>query len=137
MSLYSLFEMDQSVESEGFTLNLVDGDVTISFVIARAGGSNTKFSNRMQALMRPHQRAAASGQLKDEIAKEILIRVMAEALILGWENVADRNGEPMEHNVDNCIKLLTDLPELRDAIWAEANKAANFISEDREESGKD
>ena len=136
MSLYNLFEMDQTQETGGFRLTIEDGDVSISFLIARAGGSNKKFSSRMQNLMRPHQHAASTGKLDEKIAQDILLVVMAETLILGWENVADRDGEPKEFNRENCIQLLKDLPELRDMIWAEANKAANFIAVDREESAK-
>ena len=136
MSLYSLFETDQESESGGFKLTLVDGEMEISFTIARAGGSNKKFANRMQTLMRPHQHAAQSGKLDDEIAKDVLITVMADTLILGWDNVAGRDGEPLEFNKENCKQLLTDLPELRDLIWAEANKVANFIATDREEQAK-
>ena len=136
MSLYSLFEMDQNAETDGFLLNLQDGDLTVSFLIARAGGSNKKYTNRFQALMRPHQHAAQSGKMDEEVAKAILTKVMAETLILGWENVNDRNGDPIEFSVEECTKLLNDLPELRDMIWEQANRAANFIAVEREENAK-
>jgi hypothetical protein len=136
MSLYTLFETDRNCETEGFRLVLQDGDVEIVFVVARAGGANKQFASKMQSLMRPHQHAAQSGNLKDQIAEDVMIKVMAESLILDWSGVADRDGEALEFNKENCTQLLTDLPELRDAIWAEANKVANFITSEREESSK-
>ena len=136
MSLYDLFETNADAETGGHRLTLQDGELEITFTIARAGGSNKKYSQRMQALMRPHQHAASTGNLKDSVAEGVMIKVMAETLILGWENVADRHGDALEFNTDNCKQLLKDLPELRDVIWAEANKVSNFIGEEREEASK-
>jgi len=136
MSLYSLFGTDQDAEKEGFELVLFDADIEIKFQIARAGGSNKKYAAKMQQLMRPHQHAASVGSLDDDVAEKILITVMSECLILGWENVAGPDGETIEFSVEACKRLLKDLPELRDVIWAEANKVANFIAVDREEQSE-
>jgi len=136
MSLYALFETDVSSETDGFILKLQDDDVEIAFLIARAGGANKKYLKKMQSLMRPHQHAAQSGNLKDAIAEDVLIKVMSETLILGWDNVIGRDGEELEFTVENCSQLLRDLPELRDVLWAEANKVANYISMDREDAVK-
>ena len=97
---------------------------------------NKKYLKKMQSLMRPHQHAAQSGNLKDAIAEDVLIKVMSETLILGWDNVIGRDGEELEFTVENCSQLLRDLPELRDVLWAEANKVANYISMDREDAVK-
>ena len=51
MSLYSLFGTNETAELDGFELILFDEDVEIKFTLARAGGSNKRFANRLQALL--------------------------------------------------------------------------------------
>lgn len=134
MSLYSLFETDESAELDGFELVLFDEDVEIKFTLARAGGSNRKFSNRLQALLRPYDRAIKAGTMSEEKAASIMAQTMAETVIIGWENVFDRNGEKQAFSVAAAKQLLMDLPELRTVILEEAQNAANFIADEVEEN---
>jgi|LWDU01.1.fsa_nt_gi hypothetical protein len=136
MSIYSLFETDIDRESAGFAMTFQDGDVEVTINIARAGGSNKAYAALMQKLLRPHQLAASSGGVNDDIAEEILIRVMSETLVTGWSGIYDRDGEELPFSVETCKKVLTDLPQLRENIWEEANRVANFMMGDREESAK-
>ncbi len=134
MSLYSLFETDESAELDGFELVLFDEEVEIKFILARAGGSNRKFSNRLQALLRPYDRAIKAGTMSEEKAASIMAQTMAETVLLGWENVFDRDGEKLPFSVASAKQLLLDLPELRTVILEEAQNAANFIAEEVEEN---
>lgn len=132
MSLYSMFETNEAQELDGFELILFDGDDQIKFTLARAGGSNKKFANRMQALLRPYERAIKNGTMPDEKAAEILSQTLAETVILDWENVCDRDGNPLPFTAAAAKQLLTDLPELRNVILEEAQKSVNFIAEEVE-----
>lgn len=134
MSLYSLFETDESAELDGFELVLFDEEVEIKFTLARAGGSNRKFSNRLQALLRPYDRAIKAGTMSEEKAASIMAQTMAETVLLGWENVFDRDGEKLAFSVAAAKQLLLDLPELRTVILEEAQNAANFIADEVEEN---
>ncbi len=141
MSIYSLFETDKAAEVEGHALTLHDVDENgeayeIHILIARAGGSNSKYGKRFQSLMRPHQHAVNTGTMKDEVAEKIVAQVMAETLILDWDGIKGRDGEDLECTIENKLQLLNDLPQLREVIWAEANKVANFMAVGREEAAK-
>jgi hypothetical protein len=61
---------------------------------------------------------------------------MSETLVTGWSGIYDRDGEELPFSVETCKKVLTDLPQLRENIWEEANRVANFMMGDREESAK-
>lgn len=134
MSLYSLFGTNETAELDGFELILFDEDVEIKFTLARAGGSNKRFANRLQALLRPYERAVKSGSMADEKAAEIMSQTIAETIILSWENVNDRDGNPLPFTVAAAKQLLVDLPELRTVILEEAQKAVNFVAEEVEEN---
>ena len=134
MSLYNMFQTDEAAELDGFELVLYDGETEIKFLLARAGGSNRKFANRLQALTRPYQRAMENGTMPEDKAAELMSQAIAETIILDWENVADRDGNPMEYSAARAKQLLVDLPELRTVIMEEASKAVNFIAREVEEN---
>lgn len=134
MSLYGMFETNETAELDGFELVLYDGDVEIKFTLARAGGQNKKFANRLQALTRPYQRAMENGTMPDDKAAELMSQAIADTIILDWSNVADRDGNVMEYSPGRAKQLLIDLPELRTVIMEEASKAINFIAKEVEEN---
>ena len=127
MSLYTLFETNEDAELDGFELILFDNEVEIKFTLARAGGSNKKFANRLQALLRPYERSIKAGTMSDD---------KAETVILSWANVNDRDGKALPFSVPAAKQLLLDLPELRTVILEEAQKAVNFVAEEVEQNSK-
>jgi hypothetical protein len=86
----------------------------------------------MQALMRPHQHAANTNNLSDKKASEILCKALAETVIIRWEGVVDREGNPVEYSAAAAETLLKELPDLRDLVFDEAKRAANFLAIERE-----
>lgn len=136
MSLYSLYSTDNSIETEGFALEIWDGENCIKFAIARAGGANRKFANALESGMRPHKEAINRGKLSDEVAEDVLTKAIAKHIVVNWDNVVDRDGKEIEYSPEAAYQLLSDLPELRSMIWAEAQKISNFQAEEREEQAK-
>ncbi len=132
MSLYGIFETDKEAEQKGFELCIQDNGSQITFWLARAGGANRKFASRMQELMRPHQHAASTNNMADETASGILCKALAEAVIIRWEGVTDRDGNEVEYTAAAAETLLKDLPDLRDLIFEEAKRASNFLAVERE-----
>jgi len=133
-SIYDVFSEDKLKEAESFTLVIQDGETSISFQLARAGGTNKAFATRLNALMKPYKYAMQKGTMKDEDAERILCQALAGTVILGWENVFDRDGEPVEYTEDAAVKLLMDLPSLRQIIQDEASDIKNFLESERQET---
>lgn len=138
MSLYKQFKTDANLEKEGILLELgqTDDGKPIAFRIARAGGGNVAFAKVMEAKMKPYRRQLQTDTLDPKVAERILREVYAEAVILGWENVQDEDGNEMEFSVENCIKLLTDLPELYLEIQQSSQKTALYRQMVREADAK-
>lgn len=128
MNLYNTFETNKDLERDGITLDygFNDKNEPIQIRIARAGGSNTRFAKILEQKMRPYKRAIATDSLDNQVAQQLMIEAYADAVILGWTGVQDRDGNVLDFNRENVVKVLTDLPDLFYDIQAQSQKAALF-----------
>lgn len=130
MSLYQTFDTSKDLEKTGIFLQygFAEGDLEkpIRILIARAGGSNTKFARVLEAKTKPHRRAIQTETLDAKLAESIFMDVYADTVILGWENVQGKDGTYLEFNRSNVIQVLIDLPDLYTDIREQAQKAALF-----------
>ena len=134
MSLYNTFETDKSLERDGIVLDygFNSKNQPVQIRIARAGGANTKFAKVLEQKMKPYKRAIANDTMDNKVAEKLLVEAYADAVILGWEGVEDREGSPLEYNRDNVVKVLTDLPDLFIDIQQQSQKSALYRAELRE-----
>lgn len=132
-SIYEVFDTDRSAEETGIRLNYGEFSITI----ARAGGANKRFSKMLERRLEPHQRAIQAGLMDDDRARKILAEVFAETVVLGWDNVPDREGKLIVFSKEACAKLLLELPELFDDLREQATKASNFRQAQREATSQD
>lgn len=125
-SAHSLFATDKNLESEkGVSLDYPG----FSVVIHRAGGTNKKFAQVLQSKMKPHLQRFQRGTLDEETSQRIMIETYAESVIVGWSGNIGPGGKKSAFSVDNCIKVLTELPDLFEDIKAQANAASTFRGE--------
>ena len=127
--LYQAFETNKDLENSGIELDYGKNSkgAPIRIRIARAGGANKRFAKVLDRLLRPYKRQLANDQLSDDVAKDVMIQAYADAVVLGWEGVGDREGNPMEFSRENVVKLFTDLPELFLDVQQQSQKAALFL----------
>lgn len=128
MSLYKQYATDTNLEKTGIELQYgenANGDEII-IRVARAGGSNTAYTKRMEALVKPYRRQIQAETIDNKVLEKLVMQAFAETVVLGWENVEDRDGNPMEFNVANVIQLFTDLPDLFKDVQEQAQKAVLF-----------
>lgn len=127
--LYQAFETNKDLESSGIELDYGKNSKgePIRIKIARAGGANKRFAKVLDRLLRPYKRQLANDQLSDDVAKDVMIQAYADSVVLGWEGVEDRQGNPMDFTRENVVKLFTDLPELFLDVQQQSQKAALFL----------
>lgn len=131
MSLYKQFATDKNLEKNGIELQYDK----VVFRIARAGGSNERYSKVLEAKCKPYRRQIQTETITPETMERIMREVYAETVVLGWEGVdfeETDNGPAIEDapfTRDNCIRLFEDLPELFNDIQIQAGKAALFKRE--------
>lgn len=139
MSLFSQFQTDQTAETDGIDLDYgVDNSTgeQIKIRIARAGGSNAKFAKLWDQKSKPYRRQIQTETLDNATAERLIHEVYAEAVVLGWSGVYDRDGNKLDYTVANCVKLFKDLPELFNDIRHVATNINAFRVEEREEDAK-
>lgn len=135
MNLYDSFSTNKNIERDGVVLDYgrTKDDLPITIRIARAGGANQKFAKILEAKLKPYKRQMANETMDNAVAQRVMIEVYADAVVLGWTNIRDRDGVEMSFTRDNVIKLFTDLPDLFADVTQQAQKAALFRDEIREE----
>lgn len=100
------------------------------FLIARIGNPN--YQKRFNALSKPYRRAIKKGTLEEEVAEKLLIRCMAETILLGWKNV-EVYGKKVNYSVENAVELLTKFKDLREEINDVANAMEIYKQEEQHE----
>lgn len=138
--LHKNFGTDKNLEIHGITLEYHDGDDVdanpVRIRIARAGGSNVAFDKELEKRTRHMRRQLAAGSVSVTEVQRVSREVYASVVLLGWENVTDADGKPLEFNYDNALKLLTELPDLMADIQEQAGKAQLFRGLQAEEDAK-
>jgi hypothetical protein len=121
-SLYDAYGTVKEYEQNGVVLDFG----VAKFRVRRAGGSNRKFLATLAAKLRPHRRAIESNVLSDELAASLQMEVYFETVVIGWENVTDREGKALPFTLDNFKQVMTDLPDLWSTLREEADNMRNF-----------
>ena len=125
MDISKKFATDAELELNGVWQEIgrdTDGKVC-RVKIARTG--NERYAKLMDRLMRPHRRAVRTGQMDDGLWDSIIIRVIAETVLLDWENIDD-NGVAVPYSKENAIALMTKYKDFRILIAEIANEMETF-----------
>lgn len=144
--LFSMFEHNAKAEAEkGIALRL--GNVRIRIV--RAGGANDRYKKRLNALTKQYRYLIDNDQMDEKVSEDIMRRVYAETIVLGWETlevengvetwkpyVKNKEGVELSFSVENVIELFKALPNLFNVVQREATKAANFLAATEEADAK-
>lgn len=132
-NVYEIFKTNENLEKKkGITLEFGE----FSFQILRAGNKNKNYSKISRKLSKKYKRQIETETIDDEIGRELLIKIYAESVVIDWKGIQDESGKDMPFTVENCIKLLTDLPDLFGMIHSEANNFSNFLGEATEKAKK-
>lgn len=99
--------LDTTAEIEG---HWVDWKYGIRFLIARM--NTPEFQERMRELSQPHLDVvrADDGESPEAKAKieELTRQTISEMVLLGWENIEDDDGKPVEYTQEKALEYLTD-----------------------------
>lgn len=138
MSLYSQFKTDNTLERNGIVLEYGENaeGKPISIRIARAGGANSHYTKLIEARVKPYRRQIQNETIERTMVEKLLREVYAEAVVLGWENVTDAQGNDLPFTVQNCVKLFEDLPDLFQDIQDQSHRAALFREDILEQDAK-
>lgn len=124
------YKTDAKKENEGVWQNLGDG---VKVLVAR--WNNKNFNRVMEGLMKPHQYALRNNNLPDDVAAEILSKVMARTVLLGWEGL-EEDGVPVVYSQKEALRVLTDYKDFKAHVQSVAQSMEVYKSQEDEETEK-
>jgi hypothetical protein len=88
-------------------------------------------------LTRPLRKQIQIDVLEDNAYDELNKKAYFRAVVIGWENVNDADGNYITFSEANFVKLMTDLPDLWDALQDACTRLSNFRAEEIRQDGED
>ena len=127
MSLKNKFGTNKQAEVDGAWVEVCrNDDGSICRVkIRRSGRRNAAYLKALEKAAKPYKNIGLDN-LDAETDAKIMRNVLAEAVIVGWENVQLVDGENLEFSRENVLCVLEELPDLQDFISARAADIATF-----------
>lgn len=95
MDIFAAFATDEKLEAEGKWFPL---SKTAKIRVARSG--NPKYVALLRAKMKEAQLDLSSGEEADQLAEEVLIDVMSQTILTGWEGIKDSTGKVVPFSAD-------------------------------------
>jgi len=126
------FGTDKDKEIEGVWFDSeFEGDTKC--LIARVNNPNyMKVFNR---LSKPHRRALRKQTISEEISEVIMLKTMAETILLDWKNLKEGDVE-VPYTKENAYRVLKEYRDFRDIVADLANDIEGFRIEMEEEAEK-
>lgn len=130
LDIFAQFATDETLEENG-TWFPIGGGARV--LVARSG--NRKYGKMLSKEVERNKKALdLNDDAADKLSEEIMIAVIAETILLGWEDVVFK-GQAMEHSVPNAKKLLA-LKDFRKTIGQFADDVSAYKFKETEEQGK-
>jgi hypothetical protein len=128
MGLYKTFGTDAKAENTGVWIDVdtTDDGKPIRFLISRQSRANKKYSETLARVIGPYRQQLVNEQLSESLSRKLNIQVFCESILLGWENVQDRDGNDIAYNIGNSVKLMTDLHDLYELLNSKSTSLVLF-----------
>jgi hypothetical protein len=130
MDLKKEYATDKKAEIEGIEKDFGNG----CFIkIARIG--NSEYKKAFRKITKPYEKAIRRGNVSEDLADKFMIEALSKTIVLGWRGMQE-DGKDVPYSVDECTRILTEYPDLREQIYEIANEMESFKIEDDEELEK-
>ena len=123
------YKTDRNLEENGQWVELGDG---LEIKVARISSERSKAVRHR--LEKPY--AKMRGEIPTSIQEQILIKQIAEAVLLDWKGVTDDEGKAIECTVDAKVKMLTEFKDFLQDVVMVAMEAETFKAQKIEEASK-
>jgi hypothetical protein len=127
-SLFAMFGASETDSEDGKWFPL---SKAISVKVRRFKSKKSRtVRERIEA---PHKRINKfGGKISDDVQNEITKEHMAEAILVDWKGVTDKEGKPVTYTKAAGLQFFTDLPEFMDHIATLSLDLDNYRDEVKE-----
>ena len=130
MDVFDSYATNDNLENDGTWVEVGDA----KFLIARSG--NKKYVRKLTKAVDRHKKLLdRKDDAADKLSDEIMIGVVAETILLGWEGVSFK-GAAMAYSVDNA-KTLLGIRDFRRQIMELADDFDAYKAVLEKDSGED
>lgn len=128
------YEIDQKKATEGVEIPIDDH----VFICRRAGAGNRQYraAASLASISLKEQLESKDDSVALEAEDKVTMSAFADAVVVGWKNVDDRNDQPWPFTKENFIELMTACPDLWDRLRFEARLVQYYRKEDAKEVGE-
>lgn len=135
VSIFDICETDVKAEEDGRWFKDIFGDGTNIDIKIRHLSCNASLVARRR-LDRANRKLMVAGSYPTDVAIKILIEQIAEAVLIDWKGINDRDGNPIPYSKEAAVELLTKLRVFRDGVVGMAQSIESFRVEEREDTEK-
>lgn len=129
---YDLFSTDANLEKTGVWVDYGNFEIRV----AAAGFGNDEWLKKRTELLVPFRHAIQAGTMSEEDMLGVERELYATAVLLDWKNFTGKDGELMECNVGNKIKVFLEIPRFYADVMKMANDLRKFRAEDEAQDAK-
>jgi hypothetical protein len=130
LDIFAEYATNDNLENDGTWMEVGDA----KFLIARSG--NKKYTRKLtKAVDRHKKQLDRKDDAADKLSDEIMIGVIAETILLGWEGVAYQ-GKELPYSLENA-KMLLSIKDFRRQIMELADDFDAFKAVEEAETGED
>ncbi|MDI1362511.1 hypothetical protein [Methylotenera sp.] len=131
MDIFASFATDEKLEVEGTWVPLGG---TAKILVARAG--NKKYGRLLSAAVDKNKLALdAKTDEADALSDSIMVDVLANSVLLGWEGLSFKGTEALPYNLENAKTLLA-VKDFRALVSEKARNIDNFRATAEEATAK-
>lgn len=127
------YEADEKLEEVGIDLSFGKGRF---ITIVRSGLTNRKYRSVLASTFKPHTIANGKISLSDDEANDLMKKVYAKSVVIGWKGFKDKDNKDIPFNEKNCVELFTDSPEIYNIVQDQSSKFSNFAIGEVKDAGK-
>lgn len=96
---------------------------------------NAHYDQVLRKRVEPYLVAIREEVLDDKVADQIFLEVVAEAIILDWDNIQEKK-KIVPYSFKNAVRLLKEYPSFRDFILCESEKLQRTHQKTKKDSVK-
>jgi len=131
LNVFTEYATDEKAEVEGTFMEVGEAKL----LIARLG--NKKYARKLSKLYeRNRKMLERKDDAADALSDKIMIDVLSETILLGWEGVDGQDGKPMPYSKENAVVLL-GVKDFRKVVMDLAGDDAEFKAHKEADEGND
>jgi hypothetical protein len=133
-NLFEQYELDPAKRQNGVPVEFAGSTFFCRF--AGSGNRSYRFASAAEVSASPElaqKLDTGTEQEKMEAEDVLTMRAFFGNVVVGWEEVLDRSGSPLEFNRENYLDLMGSCPMVWEYVRMEARSLDNFRAQAKEE----